>query len=301
MARHARAGPSSNYETSGVIGAMKPSVDRMTLSQAVDRLTESNKPARTDLASERNKASATWDLNTEFSAARDLAEIGWIEKADELWQHISAVAPQVELGITSRYDVSGDSVDVGRYLSNEPECMLAQSVSPQAVVSVLVNISASAGIDARHLFNRGIALAAIIHSLQSAGRGVSLTVGESVHSDGHERHETFIEIQRFGDYINPARLAFWVAHPAALRRCIFRYNEQQDGDVRTRFGFSWGNGYGMPANFVSDDLSKDTIVIPYLRREDSDDYSSPEKAMRVLVGLFKRHGFPIEVRGAGSA
>ncbi|RMG44551.1 MAG: hypothetical protein D6719_01575 [Candidatus Dadabacteria bacterium] len=269
--------------------------DNMSLPEAIERLSDSKKPGTRDLESELNEPSEDWDLNTPFSEARELARVGWIEKGRELWKYISALAPRIDAGVTQGYDVSGDAVDVGRYLSGEPENMLTQRIEPLSAVQVVVNISASAWTDARRMFNRGIALAAIIHALQSSGRGVSLVVAVSASNRLGSNHETLIELQRFGDYINPAQLAFWVAHPAALRRCVFRYNEQQDYKIRNWFGFRAGYGYGMPDEIDTKNLEPGTVYIPHINREAEAASETPEEALKYLVKLFKKAGVPIDI------
>jgi hypothetical protein len=277
---------------------MQVTTDQLSLSEAVNRLSDKERPRRDDLASHNNASSESWDLNTSFSEASDLALVGWQEKAEELWRYVKALAPKTDTGIAERFDVSGGAVDVGRFLSGEPECMLTQTVTPLSAVKIMVNISASAGIDARLLFNRGIALAAIIHSLQSSGRSVSLSVGESVQSSSYTQdiHNTVIELQRFGEYINPGRLAFWVAHPAALRRCIFRYNEQQDGEILRRMGFyDDGGGYGQPRDFDPSIVPQEAVALPHLEYSNRYRYETPERAIEHLVEEFNKQGIPINL------
>lgn len=276
---------------------MKTTTDNMSMGEAIDRLSDQNQPKRNDLASVNDSARASWDLNTSFGQAANLAAVGWQERADELWKFAQALAPCTDTGIVDRFDVSGGSVDVGRYLSGEPECMLDQVITPLSAIKIMVNISASSSVDARYLFNRGIALAAIIHSLQSSGRSISLTVGESVVSSNGtgDIHNTLIELQAFGEYINPGRLAFWIAHPAALRRCIFRYNEQQSDEIRSSIGFRDGNGYGRPRNLSPEPSTQTTILLPHLEYDNQSLYQSPEMALKHLVGEFKKQGVPIEL------
>jgi hypothetical protein len=274
---------------------MNTSYDKQTLAQAIDRLSDAKKPQRDDLASTSDSASVSWDLNTGFNLARQLASEGWEEKSADLWKQVHALAVRVEVGVQEVYDVSGGSVDIGRFMSGEPECMMTQTLTPLSAVSVLMNICASASADAEHLYNRGIAVAAVIHALQSSGRGVSLRVCESVWSWG-SRHITEITLQEFGEYIHSGRLAFWTAHPAALRRCIFRYNEQQSDEIRREHGFRSGYGYGRPEDLGADEIPKGTVYIPFpttsmLHRE----YSDPASALKAVVAEFQKRGVPIEV------
>jgi hypothetical protein len=224
-----------------------------------------------------------------------MAETGWQERAGDLWKQIAALAVKIDPGVRESFDVTGEAVDVGRYLGGEPECMFTQTITPLSAISVVMNISARCSADAEQIFNRGIAVAAVIHALQSAGRGVALTVCESV-EDGGESHETFITLQEFGEYINPARLAFWAAHPAALRRCIFRYNEQQSDEIREQFGFYSSGGYGRPQDIDVKKLPSGTVYIPFPETDVLERYySTPELALKTVIKEFQARGVPIDI------
>jgi hypothetical protein len=106
-------------------------------------------------------------------------------------------------------------------------------------------------------------------------------------------------MQDFGEYINPGRLAFWAAHPAALRRCIFRYNEQQDPEIRDRLGFKDGWGYGSPRDIEIGKLPQGTVYIPFAETEElRRHYASPRLALKRVVEEFKAKGVPIEIQNA---
>lgn len=270
--------------------------DVQSLETALDRLSDAHAPKRRDLSSINEEPKSSWDLNTDFKMARNMAAEGWRDKADELWKQVQALALKVDPGVQESFDVSGEAVDVGRYLSNEPECMFAQQITPLSTVSIVLNIAASCSASATCLYNRGIAMAAVIHALQSSGRGVSLKVVEAVENYEGSIHTTEITLQDFGDYINPGRLAFWVAHPAALRRCIFRYNEQQSDELRERFGFYARSGYGTPTGFPKERLPEGSIYFPHITTDELHrKYGSPEAALATVVEEFKKKGVPIEI------
>ena len=271
------------------------SKDFQSLSEAIERLSDAQRPKRDDLASISNQSSQSWDLNTPFSVARKMAATGWQEKAGDLWKQVAALAVKIDPGVRESFDVTGEAVDVGRYLGGEPECMFTQTITPMSAVSVMMNISARANAHAEYIFNRGIAVAAIIHALQGAGRGVALSVCESVRQDGGS-HETFITLQEFGEYINPARLAFWAAHPAALRRCIFRYNEQQPDEIREQFEFHSSGGYGAPQDLDMKKLPPGTVYIPFPETDMLERYyTTPELALKTVIKEFQARGVNIDI------
>lgn len=277
-------------------------VDAMTLSEAVDRLQPSQRPEGDRLASEKDGGSYTWDLNTDYELASKFAEFGWREQAEQLDRYMTTIERLVEEGWSNYWDVTGECVDIGRFMSNEPECMLNFNLPKLRRLEFCVNISAKSSTDASQLFNRGLAIAAAVYALQSSGVAVSLKVGEWVSSCTEVdklTHETMIEINSYAQYIDPARLAFWLAHPAALRRCIFRYNEQQSDSIRKAFGFQSDDGYGLPRNAPVGRIdSEDTIYIPF--PEDMNDFETPEKGFEVVKKILADNGIQLGLKPFGS-
>jgi hypothetical protein len=103
-------------------------------------------------------------------------------------------------------------------------------------------------------------------------------------------------LQEFGEYINPARLAFWAAHPAALRRCIFRYNEQQPDQIREQFGFHDSAGYGGPGDIDVTKLPSGTVYIPFPQTHMLEQYySTPELALKTVLKEFQSKGVSIDI------
>jgi hypothetical protein len=61
---------------------------------------------------------------------------------------------------------------------------------------------------------------------------------------------TRVLIQETGRPLDIDRLAFWVVHPAALRRVMFSVWEHEKPEVRDEFGYRRDGGYGMPTWFA---------------------------------------------------
>ena len=269
------------------------SQDHMDLDEALSRLQPRRRPRRDDLASENNETSNRWDLNTNFDQARELAEVGWEEKAGELDNYMNTISQLVEGGWSTHWDVAGECVDVGAFLEGEPECMLNFNLPKVKTVKMVVNLSARCSADAPRLLNRGIAVASAVYALQASGVAVSLQGAEWVSGEGRNGvrglHETMIELNRFGQYIDPARLAFWLGHPATLRRCIFRFNEQQSPAIREQFGFETHGGYGRPEDIDQQTLNeRGYVYLPFPETDDLDRYETPKRAFeevqRILAG-----------------
>lgn len=262
----------------------------LTMSEAIDALSDGQRPGGFQLSSVENSSSMSWDLNTSFESARQLAEFGWKEKGAELEKYLAIVQQVLQENWAVSLDVSGECVDIGAYLDGEPECMMTFLSPEPRSVKIIANISARSSADAPRLLNRGIAIAAAVYTLQAGGVGVSLSVGDWVRS-GSAEHATTIEVNPFGDYIDPARLAFWLGHPAALRRCIFRYNEQESSDIRRTFGFSSGGGYGTPVDPDKAQFKEAGVVfLPFPETSALALYETPHRAFETVRAILKEQG-----------
>jgi hypothetical protein len=124
-------------------------------------------------------------------------------------------------------------VDVGRFLSGEPECFGTEiadggSIS-RPVVKIVANLAASGAVTPQSLFIRGAAIVAAIDILEALGRRVEAWVAHgSARSKGSDSqsHETHVLVKRADQPLDVDRLAFAVAHPACLRRLCFSIMEQ---------------------------------------------------------------------------
>jgi len=271
--------------------------DHLSYSEVLERL---SRPAPERCASIQDNSSSSWDLNTNFDQARTFAQRGWVDKAAELEGYMTSVNDLDYGGFQTSLDVTGECVDVGAFLAGEPECMMSMAVPAKRSLTVIVNVSFSAGCDARHLLNRGIAVAAAVYALQCNGVSVSLKVGSWVDDHNGHIHETLIEVNQYGEYISPARLAFWLAHPAALRRCIFRISEHEPDDVRKRFGFYSGHGYGYPCDPPTDKTGDegDSVFIPYPQLGNVARYETPDIAFEEIRKILAEQGIELRQRNS---
>lgn len=271
--------------------------DDLTMDEAISRLQPAKKPRREDLASVDNSSSMDWDLNTPFLKAAELAEFGWRERIPDIEAYLLKVKDVLNNSWETALDVSGEAVDVGAFLEGTPECMLSYTVPQTQAVRIVAGISARAGADAPRLLNRGIAIAAAVYALQCSGTPVSLTVGDWI-TGGDQLFRNTVEVNPFGDYIDAGRLAFWLGHPAALRRCMFRFQEQQSSEIRSTFGFYSGGGYGRPTDPPEDSADlHGAVYIPFPETSDLANYATPERAFQTVRELLASKGITLNMRG----
>ena len=271
--------------------------DVFTLDEAIELLDDEHKPDTGDLASELETPSTTWDLNTPFSEARELARYGWEDKAEEIQEYFAEVERLLDNHYETRLDVTGEAVDIGAYLDGEPECMFSYTVPEVKSANFLIAINGLCDVDARTMMNRGIAIAALLYSLQSQGITTRLSIVTAVSSEprgGGSEHHTEIEINQYGEYIDPGKLAFWLAHPAAFRRCIFRYREQCPDSIRQKFGYMQSEGYSSSKDLSDYQIEKrDCVYLPVITSAQHDRYETPEKAFKTVKKMLKEQGFDL--------
>lgn len=123
-------------------------------------------------------------------------------------------------GIDVEFDVTGDYLDMGRYMSGEPE-VFGTNINGDLtgkVVSVYINASVSASYDAEDVMLGAEKLAEVINALYVSGARVSTTFMSAEETQWIE-----VKLNDFGDPLSPVDLIA-VASPAFIRRLCFAIN-----------------------------------------------------------------------------
>lgn len=184
--------------------------------------------------SSRRTNSPSFHGTANFEEAVAIARTGWPEgakRAVEIGASVSAAVRDVINANASSYayDVSGQFVDIGRYLTGEPECFGTTiedlDTIKKPVVKLVVNLSASGCVSAYTLVARGVAVVAAVDILEAAGRRVEVVAATAHHSDCTQL-EIRIPVKAAGQPLDIDRLAFCLAHPSCYRRLIWSISEQ---------------------------------------------------------------------------
>lgn len=123
-------------------------------------------------------------------------------------------------GIDVEFDVTGDYLDIGRYMSGEPE-VFGTNINGDLtgrVVSVYINASVTAYWSAEEVMQGAEKLAEIINALYISGAKVSTTFMSAEETQWIE-----VKLNDFGDPLDPVDLIA-VASPAFIRRLCFAIN-----------------------------------------------------------------------------
>lgn len=243
-----------------------------------------------------SKTGSDQPFSPRFNYSNSLAES--VELCQHGWQ---AVRPDVDklLGVleerltdafgsyfVTEYQTSGAVVDMGRFVTGEPECMLEFVQEPQArmgrVVKIVVNASCSWNIDQQLILNRGVAILALIDTIHKMGVGIELWWEESASAAIH--FTNLIKLHDSSEPMDIDAIMFALANPDMLRRLQFSVQEQHP--LANKMGV--GAGYGSPQDLwsVRHKFTDYDVVVEKLQNANDELASNPlEWVMSTITGL----------------
>jgi hypothetical protein len=127
------------------------------------------------------------------------------------------------------YHVAGFAPAVGRYLANNPRCMIAKKKvkAPAPVVSIVYNCTVPANVRASALESAAAKLFNVIAALESHGTRVNLWVAEFSAAKGNaEQSAILCRIKDSGQPFNLLKMIYPAVHPSFFRRQIFAVQER---------------------------------------------------------------------------
>ncbi len=228
-----------------------------------------------------------------FDEATAIARNGWQQgrdKAAELADRITPESTARTFLPVPTWDVTGDFVDVGAYLTGEPECMVRDEIIEREqsgkIVAIAVNMGAPHFIAPEAIIRRGSALIALVDLLEQSGLSCEITVfsrSETV-TAGIQYSAT---LKRAGEAVELDRLAFWLAHPSALRRIIFRLRETERNWKALHATLN--SDYGKSVEMTTDEQDGYDI---YLSRNTQ--FHSDTEARKWVLDQLAKQGITIE-------
>ena len=221
--------------------------------------------------------SDTWT----FQEALDLARYGWAAGLRQKKEHERKIlfTPQEQMGLhyerTIDYDVAGNSVDMGRYLTGMPDCMRhvkmpKEHVFPTRTQKIFVIDDTHDNTQTHEIINHGYTVYQIIEALELVNIRTELIY---VHPSNKQYmsalndyyfFETYIKLKNTEDVIYPEKIIFALAHPSMFRRLVLSCWEREPFLTRMTFGFYSGAHYG---NYIEKwappfSMTKDALIIP---------------------------------------
>src|SRR5579872_132508 len=169
-----------------------------------------------------------------FQDAVELAATGW---SDQLPDALAIAESAVEMAdqehmmdtFQPQWDVTGAEVDVARYLSGEPECMidfpLSKTSKQGRVITLVASRSTSASISAETMIRHGQVAVALALALARLGHAVEIWADIRLSSQNRQgtapEGEVIVKVKDVNDELDPAAVLFALAHPGFYRRLGF--------------------------------------------------------------------------------
>lgn len=153
---------------------------------------------------------------------------------------------------TYSWDVTGEMVDVGAFLSGQPECMLTtreDMTRARKTVTIVYNGSVSAYVDERIMRLRGLAMMSFVDALESTQRyRVNLYYVAASGFDNRSDQALGALAVRLLDpshRYDPQAIGFALGKPAMFRRLVFAYWNTLQEEVARKWGVA-NCFYGTP-------------------------------------------------------
>lgn len=189
-----------------------------------------------------NFCKQTWD---EAMYSAEFGEAERVEMFSSLLEKITSMMDS-EMPVLT-HDVSGEILDVGAFVSGEPECFMRKLNRPAPkCVSITVDMSFVYHTHQDHIINRAVAIMALIDELQFAGHAVDFHV--QFKTQGLEKSPLVVDMEIPCRPVDINTVAF-VCSPAFLRRFGFSIMETYCEKNYPGWG---GYGKGIPLDKPED-------------------------------------------------
>lgn len=234
----------------------------------------------------RSKGTDSFYHTESYEKAVDLARYGWPEGLAQVSEYFKKIKTEV-MGRGKRFtptqDIFGQEVDMGMFISGEPECALLfieEEAPARKNINIGINCTAAYHISTEEFFRRGAATMVLLDYLEDHGYSCGITLQEYVvpsgygSSGGHYLVE--VNIKNPGEPLDLDKVTFMACNADVLRRLMFSLEETENMNLRRYFGFGQdvGGGYGcvtrVPEKFQHE------IQVPELGSKEWRDFGSAE-------------------------
>lgn len=178
-----------------------------------------------------------WGGTETWEEAIDLARNGWADGRAIVEKFRAVISERIQSSIGVQqicdWQLAGSEVDVGRFVTGEPECMIefheVAAERPSAkFAKVVFNMTTSAGVSPEQMQIKGAATVALIDTLESQGVRVEVLLVTETQVDKTETGRGLriqAQVKATEEPVEIDRLAFALANPATFRRLGFAIHE----------------------------------------------------------------------------
>ncbi len=217
--------------------------------------------------------SKEWHGVDSFDEAKELSINGWEAESDKALAMAESVIETAFKEHTTPtfhpvWDVTGCEVDVGRYLSGEPENMIDYEIVPTTrvgrVITVCSSVSFSSAVSTEAIKRRGYVVTALVAALSRLGYTTELWADLSAKGDSGETMQMRVLVKGANDEFDPGKVMFAFSHPSMLRALGLPAMHVMPKGWQRKIGV--GSHYGSPTN-PREDLAEGTIYMPAVRSD----------------------------------
>ena len=205
---------------------------------------KSRKPRNGLKTNSRDKDRDEFFWTKTFEDAVELQRVGWPEGTARVAEYREALSAWIAAAVSAKskrfhWEVVGDFIDVGRYMTGEPEVFGNETPDGETingrVVSIRLNSSVSGAVSAETICARGVTVLVAVDLLEALGiqcEVIAACAGRSCggyagNDKSVEQADYNVVVKRAGEAVDPDRLSFAVAHPSFFRRFGFAWEELQ--------------------------------------------------------------------------
>lgn len=193
-----------------------------------------------------------WAGSDSLDEACDLGVRGWHEIRPEVDKLINSLDNIISATFgnmfETKFNITGESGDIDRYLMGDPECMVDYVDVPQTrmgrVVRLLVNGTVNCNISAETIRQRGAMICSLVDIINRLGVGVEVYSEIATSSNG-KYHSLLTKLHDSQQLLDIDNLMFAIAHPSMLRRVSFSNMEMSKWEEAKKI---IGKGYGSASN-----------------------------------------------------
>lgn len=190
-----------------------------------------------------------WYRSSNTGHAVQIARQGWGEVRPLVDQHRTAIMAKVRelvtLEVTPEFNLWGSAVDMGEYMTGNPECMIDFPLDPNPSVRrslrLVMDPGGYQGVSADELAHRGAAVATLLEVLQMIGYSLEVFIASPVTGVIQGSVYTpIIQANSAGELVDVDALMFACGHPSMLRRMIFTERLQHRANMGTSVALDVG-------------------------------------------------------------
>lgn len=243
---------------------------------------------------------ARWAGTASLPEAIALAEYGWPEGVKRITK-LSATISEDLVNLLHvpevQFDVTGDMLDIGRFVLGEPEDFMslipAEIELHPKILHLAVNTGASFTVSAEAMIQKGAAVVALVDALEQHGKRMIVDCIITACAYANSIYTT-IRLKDADGPVQLANLVFAIAHPSMLRRLALCSWEHCEEHIRQSIRIFLGGDYGSPQDIPEAEQTAFDIYVPSLFGISW----TPQYAVEYVLAKLSQQGIYVEKESA---